>query len=99
MKLEADKVVISFVELAEEDPRVRPCHLGLYAVLLSQCLKGGGANPFPIRRDQIMRMAKFSSRSTYNQAMGDLARFGFIRYLPARSAVSSSQVFLKKLDN
>ncbi|OLY94213.1 hypothetical protein SAMN05444008_105219 [Cnuella takakiae] len=99
MQVEAAKVVVSFFELAEEDPRVRPGHLGLYMALLTACIKAGGANPFSISRSRIMRQAKMSSRSTYNQTMRDLMQFGFIRYLPAQNGLSLSYVFLRKLDS
>lgn len=99
MSLEVAKVVVSFFELAEEDPRVRPGHLGLYIALLAECIRGGGANPFPISRPKIMRLAKINSRSTYTLIMRDLMQFGFIRYLPAQNGLSLSYVFLKKLEN
>jgi hypothetical protein len=99
MKVEADKVVVSFFELAEEDPRIRSCHLGLYTALLSECLRCGGANPFSFSRARIMKMAKINSRSTYSVAMGDLVSFGFIKYLPSKNSLTASQVFLRKLDS
>jgi len=98
MQVEAAKVVVSFFELAEEDPRVKPGHLGLYTALLAACIRAGSTNPFSISRSSIMRQAKMSSRSTYNQMMRDLMQFGFIRYLPAQNGLSLSIVLLRKLE-
>ena len=98
MKVEADKIIVSFFELVEENPIVRTRHLGLYIALLSECIRYGGANPFTFSRARIMKMAKISSRSTFNQTMSDLVKFGFIRYMPCRNSLSSNLVFFKKLD-
>lgn len=65
------------------DRRIGPVHVCLYLAIW-QCGERQARNGWMmIRREELMRLAKISGRTTYYRVMGDLARWGYIGYRPS----------------
>jgi len=88
----------SFYEVAAKDAIINTTHISLYFALcyhwqLSNCI-----NPFEIKRDAVMRLAKISSRETFNKSMHMLHDAGYIKYIPSYNPAISSMVCLNLIN-
>lgn len=86
-----------FYTAVADDVRINATHISLYMALLQQWNIEGGKNPFPIKREAIMKTAKISARYTYNKCLNNLQEYGYIRYLPSSNSFTQSIIFLKKV--
>ena len=83
-----------FCKAIEDDPRISSTHISLYLALLQQWHQAGEFNPFIIKRNSIMRIAKISARCTYNKYINNLQDFGYIIYQPSFNPAIGSTVHL-----
>lgn len=86
-----------FLEVAGEDPRIRPVHICLYVALLDQWSRSGGLTSLPVRRETLMRTAHISARGTYHRALRELHEYGYIRYTPSFDPGGCSVVCFRAL--
>lgn len=84
-----------FYKSIAEDARISATHISLYMALLQQWNLGGGKNPFPITREEIMQAAKITARYTYNKCINHLQEYGYIKYLPSSNSFTKSIIYLK----
>lgn len=82
-----------FFTKAARDTRLHRPHLCLYMALLAQ---SRGAY-FRARRKELMCCARIGSRVTYHRCMRELARWGYIHYLPSYDPGAKSQVYIVPL--
>lgn len=75
--------IVSFYNAAEKDAIISTSHISLYFALYYQWQLNKRLSPFEIKRDQIMKLAKISSRKTFNKSMRVLHEAGYIKYLPS----------------
>lgn len=73
----------SFLLTAKEDGRITAGHIALFAALLEKSLETSKNKEVKIFRQEIMHLAKISSRRTYNKRMKELQEFGYINYFPS----------------
>lgn len=74
------------------DKRVGPVHVCLYLAIW-QCGERQGIDGFiAIRREELMRLAKMTGKTTYYRVMGDLTRWGYVEYTPSRDKGGGSRV-------
>lgn len=78
----------------DKDPRICLSHIGLFSVLLHLREKHEGKEPFPIKREQLMKSAKISSTATYFKILRQLHEYGYIQYFPTFNRMSQSRVNL-----
>ncbi|SIT93956.1 hypothetical protein [Pontibacter indicus] len=83
-------LLTSFFAKAARDPRLHRSHLCLYMALLAQRREAY----FRAQRKELMRCARIGSRVTYHRCMRELARWGYIHYLPSYDPGAKSQVYI-----
>ena len=86
-----------FYKRISEDNRISTTHISLYMALVQQWNLTGGKNPFPIRREEVMKAAKISARLTYNKCLNNLQQFGYIKYIPSSNSFTQSIIHLKDI--
>ncbi|TXE13415.1 hypothetical protein [Algoriphagus aquimarinus] len=76
----------------DKDPRISLSHIGLFSVLLHVREEFDGIEPFPIKREELMKAAKISSTATYFKIIRQLNEYGYIHYLPTFNRMRQSRV-------
>ena len=85
----------SFYESVEKDAIINSTQISLYFALYYQWKLNRHISPFEIKRDEIMKLAKISSRETFNKSMRVLHEEGYIKYFPSYNPEIKSMVCLK----
>lgn len=85
-----------FMAGIEQDPRICLSHIGVFSVLLHTREELGGVEPFPIKREEIMKAAKISSTATYYKIIRQLHEYGYIIYQPTFNRMSQSKVGISR---
>lgn len=86
--------LMRFYEAVSDDHRVGATHISLYLAIFRTWVLNGCQNPVLLDRVAVMRVAKISSRDTYNRGLWDLHEYGYVRYEPSFSCWLRSQVFI-----
>jgi hypothetical protein len=84
--------IASFYESAEQDAIINTTHISMYFALYYQWQLSNCISPFEIKRDPIMKLAKISSRKTFNKCMRTLQKAGYIKYIPSYNPEINSMV-------
>ncbi|SIN78812.1 hypothetical protein [Algoriphagus halophilus] len=92
------KALERFIADIDRDPRICLSHIGLFSVLLYLREEHGGMEPFPIKREDLMKAAKISSTTTYFRIIRELHEYGYIDYYPTFNRMSLSQVKIREMD-
>jgi hypothetical protein len=80
--LEENKLY-SFLDATKDDGRISAVHIALYLALLQKSMAFKNSTEIKVSRQEIMCLAKISSRQTYNKRIKELQEFGYIRYFPS----------------
>lgn len=86
-----------FYDAAQHDAIISATHVSLYFALFHQWQLSNCINPFEIKRDKIMMLAKISSRKTFSKCMRVLHDTGYIKYIPSYNPEISSMVCLMEM--
>lgn len=86
------KALKNFMTGIAQDPRISLAHIGLFSVLIHLREAHEGMEPFPIKREELMRAAKISSTATYFKIIGQLSDYGYIQYFPTFNRMSQSKI-------
>ena len=87
----------NFYDKIYYDRTIAPCQIALYLALFQYWNKERFQNPIYINRDEIMRLSKISSTTTYHRSMNILHDSGYIIYQPSFSPHRGSQIFFTDL--
>ena len=93
------KQLNSFHEKIQNDPQIAPCQIALYIALYQCWNKQRFADSMTIIRDEIMRLSKITSKSTYHRSMKLLHNNGYIIYEPSYNSFIGSKVQIIDLTN
>lgn len=88
------KALENFMTGIDKDPRISLSHIGLFSVLLHLREANNGKEPFPIKRQELMRSAKISGKTTYFKILRQLHDYGYIQYFPSYNRLRQSKVKL-----
>jgi hypothetical protein len=88
------KRLSEFFAAIENDPRISTTHIGIYAALLQYWREHDYHNPVRAHTYDIMRLARISTRATYNKVIKDLSQYGYIRYERSYKRNQGSKVYL-----
>ena len=80
--MKSKQILNIFLEAVRDDHRMHPAHISLYVVLFSLWEQGQYKNPINMRREELMKRAKISGRSTYQRCLKELQESGYIIYEP-----------------
>jgi len=84
-----------FYRAISEDSRIGATHISLYMAFFQCWNENRFENPVTFTSRELMPMAKIDSRATYHKCLNDLVAFGYIEYVPSRSPLLKSRVFMK----
>jgi hypothetical protein len=80
-----------FVQFSK-DNRLNPTHISLYMALFQLW----NANHFPeifyINRDEVMKLSKVGSKSTYHRCIKELNHWSYIVYFPSHNPYQGSKI-------
>lgn len=93
--IELSGKVASFMEMIQEDVRINPAHISLYAALVHCCRKKQYQHPLTVFSYEIMPLCKISGTATYHRSIRELHQYGYIRYVPSYNHFLGSLVYLK----
>jgi hypothetical protein len=74
------------------DDRLNPTHISLYMALFQEWNGSRFANEFYINRQDLMRVAKIGSKSTYHRCVTDLDAWDYLSYLPSNNPYKGSKI-------
>jgi len=86
-------ILSNFFKAIENDPRVGVSHISLYCAILQFGDKWNEGECVLIMSFELMKVAKISG-GTYHRCIGDLHKYGYIRYVPSYNHRKKSQVYL-----
>jgi hypothetical protein len=86
--------IMVFFKVVANDPRISTAHICLYLALFCQWSQINNNNPMPVKKEEIMEVAKINARPTYFKCIRDLHDFGYIKYMPAKHRYMKSYVCL-----
>ncbi len=79
-----------------EDPRLHPGHISLYMALFFYWNLHHFPKKFYANREELMKMAKIGSRSTYHRLLNELSLWEYIIYRPTKNPRELSTVSLSQ---
>lgn len=79
-----------------KDTRLNPTHVSLYMALFQYWNQYRFPEDFQINREEIMKMAKIGSKSTYHRNLKDLTNWKYIMYMPSHNPFKGSKVKMLK---
>jgi len=83
-----------FFEKVAKDKAINPTHVSLYISLFQFWNRSRFVNPISITREEIMRISKISSFTTYHRCLKALHDYGYIKYEPSFNPYKGSHVYL-----
>ena len=89
----------SFWEIADADSRLSPFHLSIYNALFRCWNLNYFKNPVSINRDEVMKMAKIGSVTTYIKCIKELHEWQYIYYEPSYNRYKGSLIHLYTFEN
>jgi len=84
-------------EKMDQIPELKPHHISLYMALFRLWNWAQFENPIIIHRQEVMKMARIKSPTTFSSAMKDLKTYGFVKYKPSNDPEVNSKVYLSIL--
>ena len=88
------KHLAGFFEKVALDNSLNPSHISLYMALFLFWNSHRFNNPISISRDEMMRISKVCSRSTYHKCLWHLHSRGYINYEPSHNPFKGSLIYL-----
>ncbi|UUW08626.1 hypothetical protein NLG42_21290 [Flavobacterium plurextorum] len=82
-----------FFTAIENDYRISPMHIAVYAALLQYRSAKGFINPIMVFSCEITAIAKISSPNTYHKCVQELHQYGYIKYKPSFKKTRGSEVY------
>jgi len=81
-------------EKMDKITELKPHHISLYMALFRLWNWAHFENPIIIHRQEVMKMARIKSPTTFSSAMKDLKLHGFVKYKPSTDPDVNSKVYL-----
>lgn len=75
-----------------EDQQLNPTHISMYFALFYYWNRNHFPEIFYVQREEIMRLSKIGSTSTYHKCLIDLHNWKYVEYLPSRNPFKGSQI-------
>src|SRR5690606_8113881 len=74
------------------DDRLNPTHISLYMALFQEGNSSRFADEFYVNRQDLMRVAKIGSKSTYHRCVIDLDSWNYLSYFPSNNPYKGSKI-------
>ncbi len=76
------------------DDRLNPSHISMYLALFQYWNLSRFSNPISINREEIMKLSKIGSKSTYHKCIRQLHLWDYLEYLPSHNPFKGSKVIM-----
>ena len=86
----------STMEKFTSDDRLNPSHISMYLALFQYWNLSRFSNPISINREEIMKLSKIGSKSTYHKCIRQLHHWDYLEYLPSHNPFKGSKVIMFK---
>jgi hypothetical protein len=86
------QIIISFLNAAQDDPRIKPLHITLFLALCWGGTAETNSKMLTIFRKDMMPLARIASTATYHKYLKELVAFGYVYYQPSYNYYSGSKV-------
>jgi hypothetical protein len=83
-----------FFDRILQDQNLNPTHISLYIALFQLWDINRFLNPISVTRDEVMRLSKICSKTTYHKCLRELNDKGYVKYEPSFNPYKGSMVFL-----
>ena len=77
-----------------KDSRLNPTHISLYMALFNIWNLNRFPDDFIIIRDEVMKLSKIASKSTYHRCLNQLNTWKYICYFPSHNSFTGSRIRL-----
>src|SRR5690554_7774579 len=84
----------SFFMTIAKDTRLNPTHISLYMALFNYWNINRFPKDFIIFRDEVMKLSKIGSKSTYHRCLKQLDTWKYLRYIPSHNSFKGSRIRL-----
>ena len=78
--------------LFAKDNRLNPTHISLYLAFFQIWNHNRFPQRFYVNREEVMRLAKIGSKSTYHRCAKDLNNFEYLLYFPSHNPFKGSEI-------
>ena len=75
-----------------KDTRLNPTHISLYFALFYLWNINFFRDEFYINRDDVMKLSKIGSRTTYHRCIRELNHWSYFQYLPSHNSFHGSKI-------
>lgn len=75
-----------------KDSRLNPTHISLYFALFYLWNTNFFRDVFYINRDDVMKLSKIGSRTTYHRCIRELNHWSYFEYLPSHNSFHGSKI-------
>lgn len=79
-------------EHISKDSRLNPTHISLYFALFYLWNTNYFRDKFYINRDDVMKLSKIGSRTTYHRCIKELNHWSYFEYLPSHNSFHGSKI-------
>src|SRR5690554_4853990 len=84
----------AFFMTIAKDTRLNPTHISLYMALFNYWNINRFPKDFIIIRDEVMKLSKIGSKSTYHRCLKQLDSWKYIQYIPSHNSFKGSRIRL-----
>ena len=84
----------AFFMTIAKDTRLNPTHISLYMALFNYWNINRFPKDFIIIRDEVMKLSKIGSKSTYHRCLKQLDSWKYIQYIPSHNSFRGSRIRL-----
>ncbi len=84
----------AFFMTISKDSRLNPTHISLYMALFNIWNINRFPEDFIIIRDEVMKLSKIGSKSTYHRCLNQLNNWKYICYFPSHNSFTGSRIRL-----
>ncbi|HLW31227.1 MAG TPA: hypothetical protein VKX40_03120 [Aequorivita sp.] len=84
----------AFFMTIAKDSRLNPTHISLYMALFNIWNLNRFPDDFIIIRDEVMKLSKIGSKSTYHRCLKQLDTWKYLRYIPSQNSFRGSRISL-----
>ncbi len=88
----------AFYNHIKQDDCLTSSHISLYMALFQYWNFNRFQNPFPVYRDNMMKLSKIGSKNTYHKCIKELHQLKYIYYHPSPSKFLPVKVSIGRLD-
>ena len=88
----------AFFSFVRSDNRLACSHVSLYLALFQYWNYNRFQNPFPVNRENLMKLSKIGSKNTYHKCIKELHQTKYIDYQPSASKFLPVKISMCRLD-